>query len=495
VINNIQVTVVTYVDSKGRSHIGLSNLVNAARTLGYGAPVVLGEHDAALLVKREAEWRAWLRRARHYADFAASRTPDELLLVIDAFDTLLVGGPLELERAFETVAEQTARDATAAAATAHGESGSQRKGSSHGVSPVAVDPREVVVVAAERLCDSTDCRRRRLSHLKQRMEARAADFARHRRADATGAAADKANDEFEKLLATQARYLNAGVLVGRAGAVSKLFADSLRLQERLMVDDQSSYVQLAFGKDTDDLDGLEDRGKRSSAWGFGSGSGTVGGLGSEAKVGGANRGGYRVVLDYASALAGVVSPVAVHLWPDWSIRVADLDGLGASNGPVLERRLTGNAPVVLHVAGVRYTGDKEQRMNSCQALLIKVYNCIVRRQQVHTTCHRPKVSRYLPRNEIYEIAKPTHRRNARHYRSNDFLSIPLRLKAPGVEASLHPMSHGPVGSRTCTTKMTFLPLVQRLSSAMSDVSHFWNRRCWTPSALLRRRPHGALWCR
>ena len=56
----------TYVDAASRGHPGLSNLVLAARKLGYPAPVLLGGgqgHETALLGTKDLhEWQAWLVR-------------------------------------------------------------------------------------------------------------------------------------------------------------------------------------------------------------------------------------------------------------------------------------------------------------------------------------------------------------------------------------------------------------------------------------------------
>jgi len=119
-----------------------------------------------------------------------------------------------------------------------------------------------------------------------------------------------------------------------------------------------------------------------------------------------------MALDYEGTLAGTVSPSPAHLEADWvNLRLADLSGrsdddrddddgglyetaetqntggdraagvdflssfnVGTASSKsnewrkdaVLVRRLNGAIPSVLHVAGARQTGRREQKMNPCQ---------------------------------------------------------------------------------------------------------------------------------
>ena len=428
------VTLVTYVDAGSRSHTGLSNFIYAAESLGYGPPVVLGSEAGSLLgVKiggfKEPEWKAWLRRAQEYADYAASRPPGELLVVLDAFDTLIVMPPEDLLRAYEVRAQQEVRDYQHAASAAAGGAASS----------AGVDADQVIVLGAERLCDTVDCRRLQLQHYRLRMEARARSFAASRltertRQDAASSGGDtpakqQAREAWAQQLSEQLRYLNAGVLVGRAGALARLLEDSVRLQAAGRRDDQSSYVALAFAEPGDpDWDVIRpdaalgpDAVRRTHQPGRGmveiSKSRDDGG-------GGSNEGRsiavpvptrYLMALDYEGTVAGTVSPSPAHLEADWvNLRLADLsgrsdddrddddgglyetaareDGKGSTRttttsvdlyssfsvgtppskfndwrkDAVLVRRLNGAVPSVLHVAGARQTGRREQKMNPCQ---------------------------------------------------------------------------------------------------------------------------------
>ena len=221
-------TIVTYVDAASRSHVGLSNLVYACRELGYGDPVVLGDGgdgpangyglggdlgsggDKAaeatgaavplLSGKMSNEWKAWLVRAKAHAAFVASRSPGELIALVDAFDSLVVRGPEALAASFHEVSAREASDRRrAAAATVAAASGGGGGGGGGGddddgggssamealalaAAATVVRPEDVVLVGAERLCDTADCRR--LSHLKRRMEDKASAYASARHWDA-----------------------------------------------------------------------------------------------------------------------------------------------------------------------------------------------------------------------------------------------------------------------------------------------------------------------
>ena len=426
------VTLVTYVDAGSRSHTGLSNFIYAAESLGYGQPVILGSEAGSLLgVKigefKEPEWKAWLRRAQEYADYAASRPPGELLVVLDAFDTLIVMPPEDLLRAYEIRAQQEVKDYLEAASAAATRAASE-----------SVHADQVIVLGAERLCDTVDCRRLQLQHYRARMEARARAFAASRlqereRQDAASSGGDspakqQAREAWAQALSEQLRYLNAGVLVGRAGALARLLADSVRLQAAGRRDDQSSYVALAFAEPGDpDWDVIRpdaamgpDAVRRTHQPGRGMvehsrSSGDGDSSGGESREGRSmvpvpTR--YLMALDYEGTLAGTVSPSPAHLEADWvNLRLADLSGrsdddrddddgglyetaetqntggdraagvdflssfnVGTASSKsnewrkdaVLVRRLNGAIPSVLHVAGARQTGRREQKMNPCQ---------------------------------------------------------------------------------------------------------------------------------
>jgi len=398
-------TIVTYVDAASRSHPGVSNLVYSARALGWGNPVLLGSaegHDTPLLGTKDLhEWQAWLRRAKEYAKYASSRPGSEVLVYMDAFDTLLVGGPEAFVKDFEELQRaEVAADALRRKSMGKPPNKPETKKHPFREHPplVPLKASQVVVLGAERLCDTTDCRRNKLKHFKARMEARAATHASVRtqqmvkegKLGADAAGRQEAHD-FETRLGSQFRYINAGVLVGRADALAAFLWDAVSVQTMYRIDDQSAYMRLGFVEFTDvDFNRVQPQG-------FGR---------------------YGVALDYESQLVGVVSPAASHLEHDWSnlnsgdltLETTEAAAAGASDAlvgsavvekgavvergrqkakeketvdpaesAVLVRRLTRKAPSIIHVAGVRYRGSPGQRMNPCQVLLLKAYNLLLDR--------------------------------------------------------------------------------------------------------------------
>ena len=154
------------------------------------------------------------------------------------------------------------------------------------------------------------------------------------------------------------------------------------------MDDQAAYVRLAFAQPED------------ADWHTLAGGGGGGSAGNPPQPWP-----YTIALDYESALAGTVSPAPAHLEADWRNLTPqhlrdrdgdrgggndeDDDGSSGSSGSsssgssgsggggsskaevgfeeaVLVRRLTGRAPVVLHVAGARQMGKIREKMNPCQ---------------------------------------------------------------------------------------------------------------------------------
>eukprot|EP00038_Savillea_parva_P007645 m.171598 g.171598 ORF g.171598 m.171598 type:complete len:838 (-) comp13395_c0_seq1:46-2559(-) len=296
--NHRGVTVITFVDRPG--HLGHSNFVHSLRAHGYGPHINI---DVDLKTGCEAQARqdaleahelykeehtlecVYRQRLAQYLPKLRALPEDEVVLISDTFDALLAVPADEFRNTF--LSAYTCLDGNPCR----------------------------VVIASEMLCDTRSCREDKVTKDKVMSMVPASSRG------------------------TRYQFLNAGSIVGYAGALSPLFECVIALMDKPQYrgDDQAAmtvcYVQ---------------------------------------------NGRQQWTIDYDTKLIAVVSPDPAMFDPEWSIVEGTPEG--PSTSPLRRKGPWGDkdsGPGIIHFAGVRYLDIDGQRFNPCQLHLAKVYNAVV----------------------------------------------------------------------------------------------------------------------
>jgi hypothetical protein len=264
-------------------HPGYANFLLSARALGFSniQTIVTDRGE-----KSDAEF--WLLRLEHNLAFTRKLPGDAVVVFVDAVDSLVVGSPSSLLSAFGEFAQP-------------------------------------VVFAAERLCDTWECK----VFIDERLRAE------------------------ERAPGRVFKYLNAGHMIGRASSLVDVLQLALNLMRQADIDDQAAFTRIWL--DLNDL----------------------------------------VAIDYDSSLFGVVSPSPSHFLNDWAIPYSLSEApllVRASNSSValgIHRIQTGRAPIFVHFAGMRYEHRDNQKMNTCQAFQVSLYNALGAHLQSSWSSRKP----------------------------------------------------------------------------------------------------------
>eukprot|EP00755_Sulcionema_specki_P033796 Sspe_Gene.101549::Locus_76136_Transcript_1_1_Confidence_1.000_Length_2470::g.101549::m.101549 len=269
--------------TEGNEHVAVATYVSRAHWnhTGYENFVrSLEQHGwgrAVNLGTEDHEWketshvRHWAARATAYKRYVAGLPEDRVVLLVDGMDVLITGGPRDMAQKY------------------------------HGF-------KRGIVFAAERLCDTLVCHDNPETVSLQQSLAPAS---------------------------STHKYLNAGMVIGKAGLLRDFLSDAIDIMAAENVDDQSAAVQLM------------------------------------------SAGHHDVTLDYDSAVFGVISPAAEHFEEDWE----------STDKTPLQRSSTKQIPIALHFAGMHY--NSAHRFTPCQKFQIEQYNGIL--ASLPTRTDRPRI--------------------------------------------------------------------------------------------------------
>mmetsp|Transcript_11243 Transcript_11243/g.47959 ORF Transcript_11243/g.47959 Transcript_11243/m.47959 type:complete len:878 (-) Transcript_11243:2223-4856(-) len=251
--------VVYFLSQDLQDHPGYANFRRSLTQSGFEHEDVIQVFDLSQM----SPGSLWLRRLKSYLSRVSYLPSDAIISLMDALDALVVMPPSELVDKYLEMMDFHA---------------------------YSLD--NTVIFGAEELCDTESCFTK---GLKENFDALASS------------------------LSTPARYLNAGLSIGSAGAYTALLSRAVQLMESdPTLDDQAAFAEIMLTSDTE----------------------------------------LRIILDYDRRLffnAPVDSPI--------------------SNEHLISAQILAG---VFHFPGLRYEGNPRQRGNQCQSVLLSSYNSVLK---------------------------------------------------------------------------------------------------------------------